>query len=68
VRLTTPRTGSQPQKGIVTYALSQNRQNPLAGITSAAVFNVYRRTKNQILYFAIPMLVAYELMEWATER
>ena len=57
-----------PQKGIVHYGLSQNRQNPLAGTASAAIFNTFRRTRNQILYWAVPMLIAYECMEWATER
>lgn len=62
------RTGSQTQKGIITYALSQNRQRALAGTAHAAVFNVFRRTKAQILYWSIPLLVGYELMHWATER
>ena len=57
-----------PQKGIVHYALSQNRQNPLAGVTRAAVFNTFRRTRNQILYWAVPLLIGYETMQWAIER
>ncbi|KAF2169893.1 hypothetical protein M409DRAFT_20306 [Zasmidium cellare ATCC 36951] len=60
--------GSMPQKGIVHYGLAQNRQNPLAGITRAAVFNTFRRTRNQILYWSIPLLVGYEIMQWAIER
>ncbi|KAJ9618749.1 ubiquinol--cytochrome-c reductase subunit 8 [Taxawa tesnikishii (nom. ined.)] len=54
--------------GIVTYGLAQNRQRALAGTANAAVFNVYRRTKAQILFWAVPLLVGYELMNWATER
>jgi ubiquinol-cytochrome c reductase subunit 8 len=57
-----------PQKGIVHYGLAANRQKPLAGVANAAVFNTFRRTRNQILFWAVPMIVAYELMEWATER
>ncbi|CAK4032464.1 Cytochrome b-c1 complex subunit 8 [Lecanosticta acicola] len=60
--------GSMPQKGIIHYGISQNRQNPLAGTASAAVFNTFRRTRNQILYWGIPLLVAYQAMEWAIER
>ena len=61
-------TGSMPQKGIIHYGLAQNRHNPLAGAANAAVFNTFRRTRNQILYWSIPMLIAYETMEWAIER
>ncbi|GAB7350423.1 hypothetical protein MBLNU459_g1034t2 [Dothideomycetes sp. NU459] len=60
--------GSPPQKGIVTYGLSNNRQRALAGTTHAAIFNTYRRTKGQILFWAIPMLIGYETMQWAQER
>ncbi|CZT22789.1 probable ubiquinol--cytochrome-c reductase chain VIII [Ramularia collo-cygni] len=61
-------SGCQPQKGITQYGLAQNRQNPLAGTANAAVFNTFRRTRNQILYWAVPMVIAYEIMEWAIER
>lgn len=57
-----------PQKGIVHYGLAQNRQNPLAGTSRAAVFNTFRRTRNQIMYWSIPLIIGYELLEWATER
>ncbi|KAF1350707.1 cytochrome b-c1 complex subunit 8 [Delphinella strobiligena] len=60
--------GSPPQKGIITYGISHNRQRPLAGTAHAAIFNVFRRTRGQILFWAIPILSAYELMHWATER
>ena len=60
--------GSMPQKGIVYYGLSANRQNPLAGSLNAAIFNTFRRARGQILYFGIPLLAAYETMQWATER
>ncbi|KAI9830867.1 MAG: hypothetical protein M1826_004296 [Phylliscum demangeonii] len=60
--------GSAPQKGIVTYALSPNRQRPLAGVLNAAVFNSWRRFRNQVLYFAPPLVGAYLLMDWAIAR
>lgn len=60
--------GSLPQKGIIHYGIAQNRQNPLAGTLNAAVFNTFRRTRGQILYWGVPLLIGYELMQWATER
>lgn len=60
--------GSRPQKGIVTYGLSPNRQNPFAGAAHDAIFNTWRRFSGQVLYWAPPMLVGYYLMSWATER
>jgi len=60
--------GSQPQKGLVTYALSPNRQNPMAGALKNAVFNTYRRTYHQILYWLPPLVSAYAVMQWAIER
>ena len=65
---TNPRPGSPPQKGIVTYGLAQNRQRALAGTAHSAVFNTARRTRAQILYWAIPILIGYETMQWAIER
>ncbi|PSR83910.1 ubiquinol--cytochrome-c reductase chain [Coniella lustricola] len=61
-------TPVQKQKGIVTYGISPNRQNPLAGSAHAAVFNTWRRFKGQVLYVVPPFLVAYYIMNWATER
>ncbi|KAM0719679.1 hypothetical protein Q7P37_003810 [Cladosporium fusiforme] len=66
--LTLDLSGSLPQKGIVHYGLAQNRQNPLAGTFSAAVFNTFRRTRGQILYWGVPLLIAYEAMHWAIEK
>lgn len=60
--------GSQPQKGIVTYALSANRQRPFAGVMSAAIFNTYRRSKAQFLYVVPPFVAGYLIMSWATEK
>lgn len=63
-----PNAGSLPQKGIVHYGLAQNRQNPLAGTLNAAIFNTFRRTRGQILYWGVPLLIAYETMQWAIEK
>jgi ubiquinol-cytochrome c reductase subunit 8 len=61
-------TGSQPQKGIITYGLSSNRQNAFAGAAHDAVFNTARRTSQQIFYWAPALLTAYYVLNWATER
>ncbi|KAF8441989.1 UcrQ family-domain-containing protein [Terfezia claveryi] len=66
--LTSPSTGSLPQKGITTYALSPNRQKPLAGTAHAAVFNSFRRFRQSVLYVVPPFIVGYMLMDWATKR
>lgn len=50
------------------YGLSHNRQKPLGGVVNAAVFNTFRRTRQQILYWATPMIAGYSLMHWAIER
>ena len=53
---------------MITYALSPNRQRPLAGVAHAAIFNVWRRFSHQVLYIAPPILIAYAAMNWAVER
>ena len=60
--------GSPKQKGIVTYGVSANRLRPLAGAFQAAVFNTFRRSRNQVLYWGIPAIIAYSAMEWAKDR
>ncbi|KAI0912076.1 cytochrome b-c1 complex subunit 8 [Ustulina deusta] len=60
--------GSQKQRGIITYSISQNRQNPLAGTAHDAIFNTWRRFSKQVLYFAPPFVAFYYAMSWATER
>ncbi|CAG8978412.1 hypothetical protein HYALB_00011110 [Hymenoscyphus albidus] len=60
--------GSQPQRGVITYALSNNAQRPLAGTLNAAIFNTFRRFSGQVFYFAPPMIVGYFAMSWAIER
>ena len=61
-------TGGPKQRGIISYGLSANRQNPLAGAGHAAIFNTWRRFRNQVLYWAPPMVFFYFAMEWAVER
>jgi len=56
------------QKGITTYMLSPNRQRPMANAYYNAVFNTFRRSKNQFLYVVPPLVVAYLLMDWAEKR
>ncbi|OTB10405.1 hypothetical protein K445DRAFT_323013 [Daldinia sp. EC12] len=58
----------QPQKGIITYTISSNRQNVLAGAAHDAVFNTWRRFGAQVLYWAPPLLAAYYAMDWAIKR
>ncbi|KAG5962844.1 ubiquinol--cytochrome-c reductase subunit 8 [Claviceps arundinis] len=60
--------GGFKQKGIIHYGISANRQNPMVGTFHDAIFNTFRRTKGQILYWLPPMIAAYGLLNWATER
>ncbi|KAL9616451.1 MAG: hypothetical protein Q9160_008682 [Pyrenula sp. 1 TL-2023] len=60
--------GGRPQKGITSYSLSPNRQRPLAGAMHAAIFNVWRRSKAQVLYWLPPFVIAYGLMNWAIKK
>jgi ubiquinol-cytochrome c reductase subunit 8 len=63
-----PFAGSQPQKGVTSYALSANRQGPLKGTLNAAIFNTWRRFSAQVLYVAPPLIAAYAALSWAIER
>ena len=56
------------QKGIITYGVSSNRQNPLAGTFHDAIFNTWRRFSAQVLYVAPPFVAAYMIVDWATHR
>ncbi|KAJ5865787.1 Cytochrome b-c1 complex subunit 8 [Penicillium rubens] len=42
-----------PQR-VATYSLSPNRQRVLAGAGHAAIFNVFRRFRHQVLYVVPP--------------
>jgi ubiquinol-cytochrome c reductase subunit 8 len=59
--------GSQPQKGITTYAVSPYAQRPLKGAAHNAVFNVFRRVKNQALFIAVPGFIIWEWWVWARD-
>ncbi|KAK3325767.1 putative ubiquinol-cytochrome C reductase complex subunit UcrQ [Apodospora peruviana] len=56
------------QKGIVTYSISSNRQNPFAGAFHDAIFNTWRRFSSQFLYWGPSAAFAYWAMNWAIER
>ena len=56
------------QKGIVSYGIANNRQNPLAGTFHDAIFNTWRRFSGQVLYVAPPMIFGYYVLNWAIER
>ncbi|KAF2656169.1 UcrQ-domain-containing protein [Lophiostoma macrostomum CBS 122681] len=60
--------GGQPGKGTVTYSLSANRQNPMAGVATKGFWNMVRRSRNQVLYVVPPFVAAYFTMSWAIER
>ncbi|KAJ5938061.1 ubiquinol-cytochrome C reductase complex subunit UcrQ [Penicillium verhagenii] len=63
------KTGQMPHpQRIATYSLSPNRQRPFAGAFNAAIFNSFRRFRNQVLYVVPPFVVAYATMNWAVER
>lgn len=61
-------SGGEKQRGIITYGLSANRQNPWAGAFNDAIFNTFRRTKGQIFFWLPPMVAGYWMMSWAIER
>ncbi|KOS23142.1 Cytochrome b-c1 complex subunit 8 [Escovopsis weberi] len=60
--------GGAKQRGVITYGISANRQNPFAGAFNDAIFNTFRRTKGQIFYWLPSLVIGYYLMDWATER
>lgn len=60
--------GGSKQKGIIYYGVSANRQNPFAGAGHDAVFNIFRRTKNQIFFWLPTMVAGYYIVQWANER
>ena len=62
------RIGGMKQKGIISYGISPNRQNPLAGTAHDAVFNVFRRVSSQFLYWGPSLVFGYYIMNWAVER
>ncbi|KAJ5808912.1 cytochrome b-c1 complex subunit 8 [Penicillium riverlandense] len=61
-----PKNGC-PQR-IASYALSPNRQRPMAGALHAAIFNMFRRFRHQVLYVVPPFIIAFAAMNWANEK
>ncbi|GKT60134.1 cytochrome b-c1 complex subunit 8 [Colletotrichum tofieldiae] len=61
-------TGGEKQRGIITYGISPNRQNPFAGAAHDAVFNTWRRFSQQVLYVLPPLVAGWYIMDWATHR
>ena len=59
---------NQKQRGVITYGIAPNRQNPVAGMAHDAVFNTWRRFSTQVLYWAPPLIAGYYVMNWAIER
>ncbi|RKP15067.1 putative cytochrome b-c1 complex subunit 8 [Piptocephalis cylindrospora] len=51
-------SGSLTQRGVVTYQLSPYQQRPLAGAMKKGIFNVFRRTSQQLPY-VIPAFVLF---------
>ncbi|KZL68387.1 hypothetical protein CI238_00157, partial [Colletotrichum incanum] len=60
--------GGEKQRGIITYGIAPNRQNPFAGAAHDAVFNTWRRFSQQVLYFLPPLVAGWYIMDWATHR
>ncbi|KAK4463402.1 cytochrome b-c1 complex subunit 8 [Cladorrhinum samala] len=60
--------GGLHQKGIISYGVAPNRQNPLAGAFHDAIFNTWRRFSGQVLYWAPPAVAGYYILNWAIER
>ncbi|ODV63019.1 ubiquinol--cytochrome-c reductase subunit 8 ASCRUDRAFT_74436 [Ascoidea rubescens DSM 1968] len=58
--------GSPKQKGITTYTVSPFAQKPLKGVAHNAIFNVFRRVKNQTLFVVIPGAIIYYW--WSVNR
>ncbi|KAI9226716.1 MAG: cytochrome b-c1 complex subunit 8 [Piptocephalis tieghemiana] len=52
-------SGSLPQRGVVTYQLSGYQQKPLAGALKKGIFNVFRRTSQQLPYVVPAFILFY---------
>ncbi|EFX01384.1 ubiquinol-cytochrome c reductase complex subunit [Grosmannia clavigera kw1407] len=58
----------QSQRGIISYGIAPNRQNPFAHAGHDAIFNSWRRVSRQVLYWAPTAVAGYFIMSWAFER
>lgn len=58
--------GSPKQKYITSYTVSPYQTKPFKGALYNAVFNTFRRTKNQVLFIVIPAVIVWNV--WAKAR
>ncbi|WPK23731.1 hypothetical protein PUMCH_000976 [Australozyma saopauloensis] len=58
--------GSPKQKNVATYTVSPYATKPLKNNLYNAVFNTFRRTKNQALFIIIPAVVVWNV--WVVAR
>ncbi|KAG7192292.1 ubiquinol--cytochrome-c reductase subunit 8 [Scheffersomyces spartinae] len=58
--------GSPKQKYITQYTVSPNTVNPFSGAAYNAVFNTFRRVKNQALFVIIPGVIVWNI--WTQAR
>jgi len=56
------------QKGIISFGVAPNRQNPFAGAFHDAIFNTWRRFSSKVLYWGPTFAAGYYIVEWAAER
>ncbi|BGP26824.1 cytochrome b-c1 complex subunit 8 [Rhodotorula toruloides] len=57
--------GGPTQKGISQYVVSPFRQAPMRGAFSHYLHNGARRIGQQAVYFAVPFIAAYGILQWA---
>lgn len=60
--------GSPAQKGIARYAVSGYAQKPFVGALHNAIFNTFRRVKNQIFFVAFPVTIYYYIWTSTQEK
>ncbi|CAK7896384.1 cytochrome b-c1 complex subunit 8, mitochondrial [[Candida] anglica] len=58
--------GSPAQKHITTYTVSPYATKPLKGALYNSVFNVFRRTKNQVFFIVVPAIIVWNV--WTEAR
>lgn len=60
--------GSPKQKYVTTYTVSPHATKPLKGALNNAVFNVFRRTKNQALFIILPGVIVWNVYAQARDH
>ena len=58
--------GSPAQKNVAIYSVSPYATRPFKDNLHNAVFNVFRRTKNQALYIILPAVIVWNI--WTQAR